>query len=62
MDVRQLKALVDEMNSARSAYVSAQWQLAREITTNYRDLMELIDAGVVKPCIPMSMLKDIVRK
>ena len=56
MDVQQLSEKMDEIDAARRAMESAQCAVAVTIVNEYRDLLELIDAGVVKPCIPMSIL------
>jgi len=56
MTKEEMKELVEEMNRARHAFQDAQWKIANAIVDS--GVVELINAGIVKPCVPMSMVNS----
>ena len=57
MTKEEMYELVQDMNKARCAFQDAQWKIANAIVDS--GVVELINAGIVKPCIPMSMINSV---
>ena len=61
MDKERMKEVVSQMHAARIEVIRCQYEIAEELL--HRDeIMDAIDSGLVKPCIPMQILKSAARR